>query len=297
MPLYTDIFGRLDWLTKTVKRLCCAVDLTREELAAKEAENPCYLELVWRGAPQYTRAKDYSILFEPNSPGFIRFTGLVTIEGPTNTIQRLYGGGNVVISSGDLNQVSDLYSINDSCGAVTLVKNNGFASYGELTYANLPGLQDIPEPNIFDGCGNLQYVNLPNVVKIGENAYGTFNGCSELLQVNLPKLKIISLGAYSTFENCISLNNISLPSLTTIYGQYTFASCIALQNIHLPKCTVFNINNCGTSSSTFGSVAGITATLTVPASVMNCPYYSGNPTVDVYDLINTPGNTITVVTT
>ena len=34
MPLYTDIFGRLDWLTKTVKRLCCNVDKIKTDIEA-----------------------------------------------------------------------------------------------------------------------------------------------------------------------------------------------------------------------------------------------------------------------
>jgi hypothetical protein len=35
-PISSDIFGRLDWLTKRVKRLCCSVDKVKEDIAAIE---------------------------------------------------------------------------------------------------------------------------------------------------------------------------------------------------------------------------------------------------------------------
>ena len=35
MPISSDIFGRLDWLTTRVKRLCCNVDQLKIEIASK----------------------------------------------------------------------------------------------------------------------------------------------------------------------------------------------------------------------------------------------------------------------
>jgi hypothetical protein len=135
MALYTDIFGRLDWLTKTVKALCCSVDQIKEEAATQAANNPCYLELVWSdivSAP-YNTVSDYNANINHTVP----FTTLVT----AGNTQRLYGGGGV-----DLGPIftssnpTALLSINDACKVVVSIQNDAFNGAAGLQYANFPGL-------------------------------------------------------------------------------------------------------------------------------------------------------------
>jgi hypothetical protein len=326
MALYTDIFGRLDWLTKTVKRLCCAVDKNTAAIAEAAANNPCYVEIVWnditnaiyRNLAGYVGGSTYDT-------GGTPFTGFVE----AGNTQRLYGGSNIILTAGLLGNPANIVSINDPCGTFTTVSDATFQNSTTLSYINLTGVTLILN-NAFSGCIALSYVNIPNVVNILDGTfnncaalttvtfpnllsipYATFNGCVSLSTITAPK--ITSIGS-TAFQGCISLTSISFPKVTSIASGNNFANCISLMTANLPAATfigptafqtctalttinlnsVINLGGTPGDDGVFGDMSGQTIILTVP--VAQATIDGGNPDGDIlYFLSTNPGSTVNYI--
>lgn len=256
MALYTDIFGRLDWLTTRVKRLCCAVDKNTAAIAAAEVANPCYLEIVTDDVRsiQYRSLADWNANTIWSTP----FTAYVEIG---DTI-RLYGGSNVYLPANIFPNNLHLISINDGCGAITSL-----------------------ETGVFQDCSNLVYVNLPVLTEISGAA---FYRCSGLTYINTPLATTIG---FESFTLCTSLVSVSFPSATSL--EYSvFDSCSVLTIVNLPVVT--NLGGSPGLEYVFKSISGNIMTLTVPVAQQFIN--SGNPDEDiVYFLGNNPGSTVNYI--
>jgi len=326
MPLSTDIFGRLSWLTTRVKRLCCAVDKNTQAIAAASVANPCYLEITILpgGAFPYNTLAGYNANTIWSTP----FTGLVTLGDS----QRLYGGSGVNFVNIFQNN-GDVTSINDGCGVVTGLQNNSFDNASVLSYINLPSVVSIPTQAFF--LSALTYFNLPLVSFVGD---GAFENCLSLQSINFPSLTIAGNGS---FRNCTSVTSINLPLLTTVdQGCFTnvssFAGLLNLPELlsapqfsfnqmtncigyNFPKAVTtgancfydsclaatgtvtFNLRSCIDLGGTVGNdqiwdtLSGKVVDLTIPSILMTCN--SGNPDGDILQLISPgQGNTVNIIT-
>lgn len=200
MALYTDIFGRLDWLTKTVKRLCCAVDKNAEAITAAEVANPPYLEIGWDNI-----TNGFSDLSQANYRLDGNFTSMINIG---NT-QRLYGGSNITLNSSLLSNDTSIISINDPSGMIAQVNASQFYGCTNLQYVNLAGAQ-ITSTGTFITCTNLRYVNLPVTTEIGDQC---FNTCTSLQTVNINKCITTNYASFGAFINVSGATiTIKLPS-------------------------------------------------------------------------------------
>lgn len=335
MALYTDIFGRLDWLTTRVKRLCCSVDQVKEQAATaaatQAANNPCYIEIIWndianasyRNLASYVAGSTYDI-------GGTPFTGFVE----TGNIQRLYGGSNIILSAGLLGNPTNIVSINDPCGTFTTVDYTTFQSNAVLSYINLTGVTLILD-YAFNNCSALSYINFPNVITIST---GAFKGCQSLLSIDFPKASYAGIEAFGN-GNAISFINMpnltyadnscflnvdnysgiinfpkltyagdrcfdmyscagfNLPLVQTI-GSRCFENCLYASFYNLNSCT--NLGGTTGFDAVWGNVINRTAislviTLTIPVALMTCD--SGNPDGDIVYLIDpAQNNTVTIIT-
>ena len=321
MALYTDIFGRLDWLTTRVKRLCCAVDKNTAAIAAAEVANPCYLEIV---LSDITAAPDRNLAdWNADTDWSTPFTAYVEVG---NTI-RLYGGSNVYLPT-LFNSNTSLISINDGCGAITGLDNAVFGDCINLAYVNLPAATSIPVEaflnctsltyfsaplvtNInnagFNGCTALTTVIFPNLLTIGEAA---FSACSSLFTITAPNLT--SIGP-TVFQGCISLTSISFPKVTSVSSPNAFAGCTSLITANLPAATfigasafqtcaaliTINLNsviNLGGTPGDDGVFDSLTNLITLTVPVVQETIDGGDPDGDiVYLLTYNPGLTVNYI--
>jgi hypothetical protein len=199
MALYTDIFGRLDWLTTRVKRLCCAVDKNTAAIANAPVAKPAYVEVEWD-----EKINGFVDLAAANFTFSGNFTSMINIG---NT-QRLYGGSNIVMGASGFNGDSHIVFVDDPSGMITQVNYSQFYGCANLQYVNLAGAQIIGT-NTFVNCNGLKYVNLPATTQIGD---GCFNVCTSLQTVNINACTTTNYTSYSAFANVIGATiTIKLP--------------------------------------------------------------------------------------
>lgn len=331
MPISTDIFSRLDWLTKKVKALCCAVDQVKEEAATQAANNPCYVELVWDDIANVP----FDTLAEYNGAATGDDTGLATpftsLVQSGNT-QRLYGGSHIKLDTGILADTTHLVSINDPCGTFTVIGDSALRNNLALTFVNMIGVLTV-ETAAFENDSALSYVNLPNVIVMGDQV---LNNCSSLISLDFPKLEQVG---YNAFKLCSSVNYINLPKLITAgdsafsnisnyasdlslpslqtAGPYCFNNMYSCTGFNLPKVQDIGHNcfqddiyatfyympkctNLGGSTGDDGVWTNITnrpnpITVTIPVALMTCD--SGNPDGDIVWFTDVAqGNTVNIVT-
>ncbi len=200
MPLSSDIFGRLNWLTTRVKRLCCAVDANTQAIAQAAIDNPPYFEVVWR-----TIASAWTTLSDANTAMNANFTSMITLG---NT-QRFYGGSNITLTINTVLGVdyAEVLSINDIGGVVTST-GAGFSGLIRLRYINLPKAQLLGEKN-FRYCVDLKYVNLPSTTFIGNEC---FNTCTSLETLNINKCTVMQ--SNDVFQSVLGLTiTVTLPAV------------------------------------------------------------------------------------
>lgn len=234
MPISTDIFGRLDWLTKRLKRLYAIVNSNTQAVTEVKFNNPCFLETVYDG-----NLGNYPSVDQVASLSTVPFSGYyIYASSDASTkreVHRFYGGGAYVINS-KINQDSgsNLVSINDGCGIVTGFNSTGLLNSASLRYVNLPNITDIPSQT-FLGCIRLASVFFPRVATVGSEA----------------------------FALCESIENIDLPLVTNIQSN-AFSATITSRtiNINLPKLVDI-------SSDAFQNWASNTINLTIPAALEN----------------------------
>lgn len=179
------LWDQVNWLTKTVKRLCCAV----ANIAKEEAiNNPPYVEVVWK-----TNADVWSKLSFANQDLDGNFTSIITL----GNVQRLYGGSNIIISSNYMVNKTELLSIDDPSGMIIEVVNAQFQGCSALTFINLAKAQ-ITGTQTFVTCSALTYVNIPATLQIGDQC---FNTCNSLQTINLNACTAIDYGVFGAFPN------------------------------------------------------------------------------------------------
>ena len=220
------LWDRLNWLTTTVKRLCCAVDFIREEVAANKEANPCYLEITTTAGGGFP-GSTLEYYNESTAGWSTPFTSLVIVG---DSIQRLYGGSNVNLGS-LFSGIPEITSINDGCGVVTGISVEAFSYCENLSFVNLPKLTLVPE-SAFGNCTNLTTISLPSVISIEDSA---FDGCTLLVSASFASAT--SIGDL-IFQDCSSLTSVSLPKLETI-GSNVFLNS-GVTSISLPSLTSMN---------------------------------------------------------
>jgi len=197
-PISSDIFGRLNWLTTRVKRLCCAVDKNTQAIAQASIDNPPYFEVIF-GATN----DGWPTLSDANADMSSNFTSMITL-GDT---QRFYGGSNFTLTLGSIFapvvDYNRILSINDIGGIVTDAGGASFGLCTGLEYVNLPKSILSGDKN-FRYCSALRYVNLPSVIDIGTEC---FNGCTSLETLNINKC--ITMDGTIVFDS-ISGNTITV---------------------------------------------------------------------------------------
>jgi len=217
MLLSSDIFGRLNWLTTKVKRLCCAVENINKEIAQEAIDNPPYVEFIWGDI-----AQGWTKLSFANSDLNGNFTSLITIG---NT-QRLYGGSNVGLTNNWVNtpNAADyLISVNDPSGIITSVGDSTFFGFSALVFVNLPKAQ-LTGSFTFKTCSLLNYVNLPSTTQALEQ---TFSGCLKIETININKCTA-TLGDF-VFDSISSQTiTVTLPAALV-----TDPQIIALQSVNI----------------------------------------------------------------
>jgi hypothetical protein len=175
-PINSDIFGRLNWLTKKVKSLCCAIGLINQNAAQITIDNPPYVEFVWSDITE-----GWTKLSFANNDLNGNFTALITI----GNVQRLYGGSNVGLTSNWVsarNAASFLISVDDPSGVITSVGDSTFFDFNALIFVNLPKAE--LGTFTFKNCSNLIYANLPATTQLGEQ---TFSFCNSINTININK--------------------------------------------------------------------------------------------------------------
>ena len=160
--------------------------------------------------------------------------------------------------------------------------------------ANCPNLSfvDIPTATIiadfaFSGSGvtlgNLN-VNMPQVTYL---QYACFNG-SGIVSVNCPLCTLVNTFALAF---CSYLTTVNLPIATAI-GDSCFNNDTSLTSVIISSCVNLGIGL--GDNQVFGTIYGITATITVPTFLQTCN--AGNPDGDLVVFIsNNPASTIIYV--
>ena len=250
-PISSDIFGRLGWLTRQFKNLCCRVGLLETNADQQAANNPCYLEVITNGT-EGAGVEFVNILDNWTSSSGEPFTNFVKIITGTSNIYRLYGGKNITITK----DVFDKYIvfINDACGAVRVVDELTLSSEF-LTYVNLPNAE-ILNTTAFLNCYNLK------------------------INLSLPKVTTIGLSA---FEGCEALLSIDFPLVETI-GNTCFKNCDSLLTINIPKCTSIGTGGCGSYDGVFENDNNLQ---TINVAAINATCNSGSPDADIQYAIST----------
>jgi len=197
-PISSDIFGRLDWLTKRIKNLYGAIGLTNQNIAQAAIDNPPYFEVTWDSSIYFWTKLSFA-----NSDMGSNFTSMINVG---NT-QRFYGGSNIILSNPACNWSSSyanyqfLVSINDMGGVITQVGPNIFENCFALQYLNLPKAQ-ITGQQAIKSCNTLQYVNIPSTTYLPDECFNS----ATLSNLNINKCT--SLGT-NVFLN-VSGNSITI---------------------------------------------------------------------------------------
>lgn len=227
MPISTDIFGRLNWLTKRLKRLYAIVNSNTQAVTEAQFNNPCFLEIIYTNGLKNAVNRN-ALLFSALPSGYTEM--ILDYDGNTSyySVQKFYGGGGL---SGlyDLVDNGGLFSINDGCGIITSI-NIGISLFANqpIEYANLPNITDIPSESFRETP--LKSAFFPRVVAVGS---GAFYDCPVLYNIDLPRATSIDNSAFSnsSYESLGSNLNINLPALQTL-GTDVFLN-IAGRNINL----------------------------------------------------------------
>jgi hypothetical protein len=169
-----------------------------------------------------------------------------------------YNGSPYVAGSGDL----DLRSLEEDCGVVLKVSNNGALEKNNNIYSvQFPDSLESTAGNTFKQCGNLTNVVLGSGFKTvgGEMfrscsalktvtipagletiGYYGFNGCSalELDDFTFPA-SVTSMGDHA-FTGCTKITGtLTFPGLTTMSGTYQFEDCKGMTGFSAPSlCTI-----------------------------------------------------------
>lgn len=202
MPLSSDIFGRLNWLTTRVKRLCCAVDANTQAIAQAAIDNPPYFEVTW-DSPTYFWGK---VSFANNDMGS-NFTSMINVG---NT-QRFYGGSNISLinpasnwSSANANYLH-LVGINDMGGVISQIGPNIFEDCFALEYLNLPKAQ-ITGQQAIKSCNVLQYINIPSTTYLPDECFNSATSSN----ININKCTSLGTNVFINFTG--NTVTITLPA-------------------------------------------------------------------------------------
>lgn len=135
-------------------------------------------------------------------------SGITTLSNyayiSNNLIENIFINDVIFIGIGTFEQCSNLHSISNTCGYITL-SNSSFANCYSLE--KLPICDNVPD-RCFYKCISLQYITISYKVK--------------------------SIGV-EAFSECHSLNNIELPNNVTIINTMAFSHCINLKQIKLSE--------------------------------------------------------------
>ena len=140
--------------------------------------------------------------------------------------------------------------------AVTVIGDNAFKGYANLTSIEIPNSVTAIGDHAFSYCSSLTSVEIPNsVTAIGSMA---FIGCSRLTTIEIPN-SVTAIGR-GVFEDCSSLMSVEIPNSVTAIGDYAFYGCSSLTSITIPNSVT------AIGRSVFSGCSGLT-TIVIPNSV------------------------------
>jgi hypothetical protein len=206
------LWDQLNWLTKKVKALCCAITNINKEAATN---NPPYVEIIWDDPTHIWTKLSYA-----NADLDGNFTSLITF----GNIQRLYGGSNITISSGYMTNKT-IVSIDDPSGMIVGISYSQFYNCAQLEYVNLPKAQIIGSQT-FVICTSLRYVNIPATLQLGDQC---FNTCTALETININSCTSIDNLSYGAFPN-VSGVNVTIKLLPSMNNDPSILNLIAQGN-------------------------------------------------------------------
>ncbi len=113
---------------------------------------------------------------------------------------------------------------------VTIIGNNTFKDFRNLTHITIPNSVTIIGNNTFRNCVSLTSITIPNLVTSIE--FEAFYNCDKLTSITIPN-SVTSI-ADGAFFGCTSLTSITIPNSVTSIGRRAFHFCSSLISITIP---------------------------------------------------------------